>query len=911
MGAVYLAERADDQYRKEVALKILPPWSGRDQRRHQRFLEERQILAALDHPGIARLLDGGVTPDGLPWFAMEYVDGQPIDRYCDSRRLSIEERLILFCDVCAAVQYAHRNLVVHRDLKPSNILVAADNRVALLDFGIARLLAADPASLAASTATGDRLLTPLFASPEQIRGEPASTAADVYALGVLLHVLLTARSPYRLPNHEGYEVARAVLEQEPERPSVSVLRETGGAMQQHGVASRAIERSIAPAKLSRRLRGDLDAIVLKALEKEPSRRYATTEQLETDVRRHLAGLPVVAQPASRAYIARKFVRRHRVGVGIAAAATVVALVVAAAMTVQGVQIRNQAERIALERDRAEQVSLFFMKVFQRVTPGDSGIAAREILDSAMTSVDQQLVAHPEQHARFMFEIAEAYHRLDLHDMAAGPLEVALAIRRTLRPTPLKDIAQALDLQGSVLLAQASTAPAERAFREAVALRRRELGQDHPDVARSLIGLSSALQAQGRLPEAEQLAREAVGIDRSRRSDGRADLARSTSALAHLVAARGDQRTATGLFRQALALLRATHPEEHPLVAAAIFELASALNNAGERAEADSLIRIGLALQRRLLTVTMLRSETGPSPPSLARTVVVPTIPAPVLGDGTSRIVFTSDRDGPDPKGDQGNQEIYVMNADGTGQRRLTHEQSGDFHPSWSPDGTMIAFASQRGRGFDIFIMNADGSQQERLTRLTDSGFGAVEPAWSPDGKRIAFRSRVGQVDIYVISVDGTGLTRLTTDPGGAFAPAWSPDGRKIAFSSRRHGSYDIFVMDADGGNPVRLTSNVSIDRRPAWSPDGRRIAFHSDRTGDQEIYVMNADGSDQVRLTTNPGEDAHPSWSPDGQRITFHRRVLGHVQVHVMNADGSGVRRLTDLSTVAFSGFPNWGPGSR
>jgi serine/threonine protein kinase len=222
MGAVYLAERDDDQFRKRVAVKLLPAWSATDAHRVRRFVEERQILAALEHPDIARLLDGGVTADGLPWFAMEYVEGMPIDRYCDTHGLTIEQRLALFRRVCGAVAYAHRNLVVHRDLKPGNILIDTDGGVKLLDFGIAKLLGGEAG--AELTQTGDRVMTPLYASPEQVRGGPVSTASDVYALGVLLHELLTGHDPYRLRSREPYDVARAILEQEPERPSVSAGR---------------------------------------------------------------------------------------------------------------------------------------------------------------------------------------------------------------------------------------------------------------------------------------------------------------------------------------------------------------------------------------------------------------------------------------------------------------------------------------------------------------------------------------------------------------------------------------------------------------------------------------------------------------------------------------------------------------
>src|SRR5688500_17123679 len=276
-GAVYLAERSDDQYRKRVALKVLPPWSTGDPRRVQRFLDERQILAGLDHPGIAHLVDGGITADGQPWFAMEYVDGVPIDRHCDDRSLSIDERLGLFSKVCSAVRYAHRNLIVHRDLKPANILVATDGRVRLLDFGIAKLLRDEPQA-EQLTETMDRLLTPMYASPEQVRGDPITTAADVYALGILLHVLLTGRSPYRLTGREYHEVARAVIEQDAERPSLAIVRAPDP---QHGSTPIATPDAIASArastvaKLKRRLERRPVSIVLKAVEKDPALRYGS------------------------------------------------------------------------------------------------------------------------------------------------------------------------------------------------------------------------------------------------------------------------------------------------------------------------------------------------------------------------------------------------------------------------------------------------------------------------------------------------------------------------------------------------------------------------------------------------------------------------------------------------------------
>lgn len=920
MGAVYLAERSDDQYRKQVALKVLPPWRGGDARRLQRFLDERQILAALDHPGIARLLDGGITEDGVPWFGMEYVDGKPIDRYCDDLRLPIEDRLTLFRDVCAAVQYAHRNLVVHRDLKPSNILVSAGGRVALLDFGIARLIAEDAATLAAATATGDRLLTPLYASPEQLRGEPASTAVDVYALGLLLHSLLTGNYPYRLSNLESYQVAHAVLEQEPERASISIAREGGPMLSRTAHRSpeeRALARGTTRVKLARRLRGDLDAIVLMAIDKEPGRRYATAQQLETDVGRYLAGLPVLARAPGGAYVVRKFARRHRAGVAMAIAAGITVVTFAAAMTVQ-------RSRIARERDQAEQLSGFFVNTFRRITPGDSGITARDILDTAAAHIDEHLSASPEQRARITFEMARAYHSLDAHGRARELLDASLTLQRSFDPRPNLAIAQTQNLRGAVLLAQGQPDLAQQAYSEALTLRRRGLGADHADVASSLAGISSVLLAQRRFAEAAQAAREAVAIDRSRGRGGRADLGRSTGALGHALMGAGDLDGAAAQFRQALSLVRETLSEEHPAVAAALFDLALALHASGDVRAADSLNRYAVRVQQRALTSAALRGTAVALPASARASGEISAVveralasqpaavtPASAVASPSGRIAFTSDRDGPDPLGDRGNQEIYVMNADGSAQQRLTHEKAQDASPAWSPDGSKLAFTSQRAGGFDIFVMDARGGAARRLTYFTERGLGAAEPAWSPDGKRIAFRTRVNQVDIWVINVDGTGAVQLTNDAAGDAAPAWSPDGRRIAFASRRGGAAEIMVMNADGKNVVRLTSNSVLDTGPAWSPDGRRIVFHSERDGNREIYVMNADGTNVVRLTNDPVEDGHPSFSPDGRHIVFHKRVLGHGQVHVMNADGSGVRRLTALSPVAFSAFPTWGPAPR
>ncbi len=319
MGSVYLAARTDDVYRKPVALKVVRPESGSAEAL-ERFRREREILASLDHPNIARLLDGGTTPEGLPYFVMDYVEGQSIDLYCDEHQMSVTQRLTLFRPVCDAVEYAHRRGVVHRDLKPGNILVSADGVPKLLDFGIAKLLR-DEGGEAGETAvfvtrTGMCLMTPEYASPEQVRGEKVGTASDLYSLGVILYELLTGHRPYPMRSRLIHEVVRVICEEEPIRPSTAVTgseqRLAPGQEKPVMVTPQTVSRSRAdtPAGLRRQLAGDADEILLKALRKDPAQRYASAAAFDEDVRRHLDGLPVLAQGESIRYRTGKFVRRH-------------------------------------------------------------------------------------------------------------------------------------------------------------------------------------------------------------------------------------------------------------------------------------------------------------------------------------------------------------------------------------------------------------------------------------------------------------------------------------------------------------------------------------------------------------------------------------------------------------------------
>lgn len=331
MGAVYLAERADQQYEKHVAVKLVKRGMDSDQVL-QRFRNERQILANFDHPNIARLLDGGSTENGLPYFVMEYVEGQPIDEYCDSRNLTVSQRLELFRQVCAAVSYAHRHLVIHRDIKPSNILVTEEGVPKLLDFGIAKVLQPENDEETRATAAGLRLMTPDYASPEQVQGISVTTASDVYSLGVVLYELLTGHRPYHFHTRSAFDIARMITETEPQMPS-TVIHTVEEDHDQTTPESVSRMREGSPDRLSRRLRGDLDNIVLMAMRKEPPRRYLSVELFSEDIRRHLAGLPVTAQKDTLAYRGSKFVRRNKIAV---AAATFALLTIVVSAIIGGI-----------------------------------------------------------------------------------------------------------------------------------------------------------------------------------------------------------------------------------------------------------------------------------------------------------------------------------------------------------------------------------------------------------------------------------------------------------------------------------------------------------------------------------------------------------------------------------------------
>jgi serine/threonine-protein kinase len=585
MGAVYLAERADDEFRRQVAIKLVQPAAAPDLT--ARFLAERQILASLDHPNIARLYDGGTTEDGTPYLVMERIDGERIDVHCDRHRLTVAQRLELFLTVCDAVQFAHQSMVVHRDLKPSNVIVAAEGTVKLLDFGVAKLLGSDFAA-PDLTRTGLVPMTPAYASPEQLRGGPISTATDVYALGVLLFELLTGHAPYDVSGRTPSEIERVVGEQQPARPSTAVIPPAPAA------ESSAAARSTTPQTLSRRLQGDLDNIVLTALRKEPQHRYRSVQQLRDDVRRHLDGLPVSARAPTPTYLAAKFVRRNRIAVG-AAAIILLSLVGGLAGTTW------QARVAAREARRATEVRDFLAGLFESSDPDSTRgrtVTALELLDRGAARLDSGLTAEPALRADMLGVVGRIYMDLGQHDHARPLLEEALRIREGPAGGSAEDRAGSAGDLAAVLLEQGEFEDAERYAREALAVRRGRASRQPAALAAGLSDLASIVSSRGDAESADSLYREALDIDA--RTGDRA--AQATHLDGHGIAlwraARYEESQRA--LEESLAMRRALFGAEHTLVATSLLNLSATVLERGDYARVEQLLTECLAIRRKLL-----------------------------------------------------------------------------------------------------------------------------------------------------------------------------------------------------------------------------------------------------------------------------------------------------------------------
>ncbi len=549
MGTVYEAQRDDGQFDQKVALKVIKSGMSSD-KIVQQFLKERQILAKLQHANIAQLLDGGINSEGRPFFAMEYIKGSPITQYCDIENLTINERLGLFLDVCEAIGYAHRNLIIHRDLKPGNILVTDEGQVKLLDFGIAKIL--DGASNYGdqqTTETGLKALTPEYAAPEQIKSEAVTTSADVYALGVVLYELLVGSRPYLLKRQSIGEVVTAICHKEPLTPLQALDRMSD---EGNGMLARVAEcRGVTIQKLRRQLTGDIEAMLLKALQKNPEDRYASVEALQEDITRFLKHMPLKAAESSTGYVMKKFVRRHHWAVG---GIGLFILMLSVFSTVLGIQANNLAterNKSRLEAEKAIAVATFLESIFESSKPtnlGDEEITAAELLNKGMVRVEERYAGQPEIQVLLTQILGRVHYNMNMYPEAENVLRLALE--------------KSLAVEGA-----SSLLTAENKFY----------------LARTI----AVLENEGWASEAEQLMREALAIQKEAGSDINT-IASTLSTLGFLLHKTGDKEGASKVAREAVEMMEASFTGLNAEGVSKMFEMASLLRYAGDQKEAEAL-----------------------------------------------------------------------------------------------------------------------------------------------------------------------------------------------------------------------------------------------------------------------------------------------------------------------------------
>ena len=602
MGEVWLAEQAEP--RRRVAIKVIK--AGMDTKQVvARFESERQALGLMDHAAIARVFDGGSTAEGRPYFVMEYVAGVPITEHCDTHRLSTRSRLDLFIEVCAGVQHAHQKAIIHRDLKPSNILVSFVDGMPqpkIIDFGIAKATGHQLTEKTFFTEVGAVIGTREYMSPEQadLTGQDVDTRTDVYSLGVLLYQLLTGELPLgskELRSSSFEELRQKLKNVEPPRPS-TMLGSLGDL-----AAEAANNRDTEPGALRRQLEGDLDAITMKALEKDRARRYGTPSELAADIGRHLRLEPVLARPPSTGYRIGRYISRHRVAVAVAAGLAALLVAFAATMAIQ-------AQRIALERDRANReavaarhVSDFLIHMFNVSDPSEArgnSITARQILDRASGEVGTGLAGDPQLQARMMDTIGQVYLSLGLPTRAVAMLEQAAATRRRVLGPEARDTLASSHRLATALLQQGHAGAAESLLRETLQLRRRVLGPSDPDTLASMRSLAWTLQTLGRLAEAEQLQREALALGRTVLGAESQETLMSRINLGWLLQQQAKYPEAEALQRETLDIQRRSLGLDHPDTLASATNLAGTLFSAGKIAAAERLQRETLDIQRRVL-----------------------------------------------------------------------------------------------------------------------------------------------------------------------------------------------------------------------------------------------------------------------------------------------------------------------
>jgi eukaryotic-like serine/threonine-protein kinase len=603
MGEVWLAEQTKPIHRT-VALKLIK--AGMDTKAVvARFESERQALALMDHPNIARVFEAGATPEGRPYFVMEYVPGLPITEYCDKHRLTIAERLELFIQVCEGVQHAHQKAIIHRDLKPSNVLVLEqDNRPVpkIIDFGLAKATAQRLTDKTMFTELGMMLGTPEYMSPEQAdqTEQNIDTRTDVYSLGIILYQLLVGMLPFegQAPRAGTLEaILRMIREQEPPKPSTKIrsLGDTSNAL--------AEKRQEEPRLFARHLQGELDWITMKALEKDRARRYSSPAELGADIRRHLSDEPVLAGPPSTMYRAGKFVRRHRFGVLSAATVLSLLIVFAAAMAVQARRIAKERDRANRQAQVAQRVTNFMTNMFKVSDPSaarGNTITAREILDKGSAQIEAGLSKDPEVQAQMMYVMGDVYENLGLYPHSQALLQQSLEIRQRLLGPENPDTLRSMHSLAWVLERQGRYQEAEKLDRQAIAAEQRVLGPEHPNTLAATNALAVVLRSEGHYADAEKLNRQTLEAEKRVLGPEHLNTLGTMQNLAADLDDQGKYSEAENLYRETLVVRRRVLGPEDPKTLDTMNDLGAVLNAEGRYAEAEKLDRETLDIRRRIL-----------------------------------------------------------------------------------------------------------------------------------------------------------------------------------------------------------------------------------------------------------------------------------------------------------------------